>query len=432
MEDNDLGFEPEVKKQTFGENVKSNIGYASKKFVGEAIGGIGSLTELITNLPYIGNIAGGALGKTAAKLLPKVEGVEKGFEKILGREFKPTGTISEILGEAAGFGGGLLSLGGIPKAASVAGRAGRTLLATGLPAIASVMTKKGKLPPWVQAGATIGTSLLAHKLTGLNAKQIEKKLYSEARQSAGNSKINARQRIRSPGAQPLSSFEEELRTLREDILVGGTNPSYKDPTVKHINELLDAITKNNGELPVADILRFKENINATRSTFFKRSLTGEIHAPKAKRLINGLNSRVDTFLNRYQNPEFHTAYRTANSIHKGRMDTRKIYEFLSSHAFNKTNSMGIGAGLAYTLINGAMGTLLGKAAPIAAGAQTLAFTNALARNPGLRYALREFLISASKEELKATGKALNNLGKEAKKAKLDLSQYEDVGFSSDE
>ena len=428
MTSNDLDFEPEGKEPSFSKKLGTNVGYAGKKFTGELIGGFGSLAELIGKIPYLG---GGA--KAISTILPKVEGVEKGYEKVLGRKFEPTGMISEILGEAARFAGGLISFGGMPRAATTAGRIGRGLVATGLPAAASVLTKKGKLPPWAQAAATIGTSLAAHKLTGLDARQIERGLYREARTSAGNATINARQGIRGTGgARGLPSFESELRTMRNEILRGGTSSVYKDPTLKHINDLLNSIHRNKGNMSIQELLAFRENINTTRGTLFKRAMSGEVNAPKAKRLINNLNGSLDNFLNRYQNPEFQRAYRTANSIHKGRMDTRKIYEFLSSHAFNKTYSSGVGLGLAYSMINGSIGTIAGKAAPAAAIAQAGAWANAMAKNPGLRYAFREFLRSASREELKATGKALNNLGIEAKKAKLDISQFEDVGFSPEE
>jgi len=428
MTSNDLDFEPEGKEPSFGAKLGTNVGYAGKKFTGELIGGIGSLTELIGKIPYLG-----APAKHLAKILPKVEGVEKGYEKLLGREFKPTGVIPEILGEMAGFAGGLAGLGGLPKAATTAGRIGRGLVATGLPAIASVTSQKAKLPAWMQATATIGTALAAHRLTGLNAKQIERGLYREARTSAGNATINARQGVKGRGgARGLPSFETELTAMRGEILREGTSSVYKDPTLKHISDLLGTIEQNNGTLSIKDLLAFRENINTTRGTLFKRAMSGEVNAPKAKRLINNLNGSLDNFLNRYQNPEFQRAYRTANSIHKGRMDTRQIYEFLSSHAFNKTYSSGVGLGLAYSILNGSIGTIAGKAAPAAAMAQTGAWIKAMGKNPGLRYAFREFLISASKEELKATQKALNNFGKEAKKAGLDVSQYEDIGFSSEE
>jgi hypothetical protein len=187
-------------------------------------------------------------------------------------------------------------------------------------------------------------------------------------------------------------------------------------------------------MPVEELLAFRENINTTRGTLFKRALSGEVNAPKAKRLINNLNSTLDNFLNRYNNPEFQRAYRTANSIHKGRMDIKSMYEFLSSHTFNKTYSSGIGLGLAYSILNGSMGTIAGKAVAVPAAiiAHAGAWTNAMAKNPGLRYAFREFLISAASQEVKATQKALNNLGREAKKSKLDISQFEDVGFTPEE
>ena len=373
---NFFGIQP--KAETI-EKIRRPVGIGAKGFTQGALGQLGNLAEIL-----------GPLAGPLGQFFPSSKQVGKDFESVAGEKFTPETTTEEFIERGAEGAGSILGTGGPLKAATGIGQVAKTTAAALVPAGVSLFTEKENLPPWMQAAATIGSSLALHRASGKSLRSIEKDLYGQARNLAAGQNVDA------------SQLSRNLNTLEQQLSKGGsTGP--KSAVKGLVDEIKAKIA--NGRISMEDLMEFKRNINERAGEFFKISGSKGFWKLLGKNVDNAIQVFEQT------NPQFKDAYRYANSLHKGLNESRVIERFIKSHPILAGHAGGINALLHFSGI-GAPG--IGTAA-LAKGAEV---ATALVRNPGLRRAYFDFLKSASKGEVRGALAALKkfNSNDEIKKA----------------
>jgi len=339
-------------------------------------------------LNFLQNIVGVENPKT---ILPTSETIGNIFDKLADEKFEPENLAEEVAERGFEFLGSMFGLGGMAKGSSALKSLGKNILRAFVPGGVSVAGEKLDLPPWMQVASVIGTSLLTHRFTGKSLKDVERGLYSQARELASDTKVDA------------TKMSKNLGKLGKRISSGGTAPSETQALTK-IKELENAI--KDGKASVNELMDFKRKINEIRSSLFAKDL-GKAGVKTAKRNLNAVASEVDDAIKSFKNPQFQEIYKDANSLHKGMADTNKIFKFIDK---NKQLS-----GLGSVMLKYFFPSVLKPAGAVAGAGQVWNFASSLLKNPGYRKAYWDVLKSAMKEDVKGTAAALKRFNKKTEK-----------------
>lgn len=368
-------------------NLRQNVGYGLKKLSGGMLGSLGDILQFVKQTGL-----GGPVGNNIPQILPTSETIEKGFEKLSGEQYQPTGAIGEYAGEAAGFLGSILGLGGpLKKSGKIPGMA-RTALAAIIPSSFLTTAKKMDLPEWAQVAGTVGAGFLTHRLTGKSLRTIESDLYKRAESLSQGESLYSDELLK------------RLENLQERLAEG-----LKTGPKSRINSMLEEIAAKagGGAIKVHDLMQFRRDINEVSKEFTKDQLKG------SERYWRPLRNAIDQTIGDFEktNPEFSEAYRNANSLHRGLNESRAIENFIRN---NKTLAGLGGAADAFLFYLGhGIDPISG-----AATAKIAEFSVALARNKGLRNAWWNIIKDASKNEIKGTATSLKKFNNELEKEGL--------------
>lgn len=417
-----FGKEPFTPEQV--EVGRRRAGIGLKRLAGGLLGTPGDITQLLKGAVRVG--ASGLIGevepvKKVGKILgkgidiiPTSGQIEKFFEKTTGEKFDAETFGEKIIGNTAGYLGSILTLGGPLKGTVKIPGALRTALAAFVPATAVAAAEKAGAPPWLEASAAIGSSLLLHKMTGKSLKDIKKGWYKEAESLAEGKSISAiplkrnLDKLKKTAAKgiktgPKSAVNEMISEIENKI--SGPRISGKDIEKRIIGrrfgvkDIDKKIIGNRIEIP--ELLEIKRNINERMGEFEK--IKG------SKGLFKALAKTVDDGIKQYEtiHPKFREAYRSANSLHKGMNESRTIERWIKKHPIVAAE-----AGIVLNILPGGLVTKVGlvKGGEIAA---------AMIRNPGLRKAHMEVLKNASRNEIKGTIQSLRRFNKIAKEEGLE-------------
>ena len=361
-----------------------------------ALGGVGDVASLLNTL--IGKPIGGKEFEELPLIgqIPTSERLHKAAEQFAGEKIRPETIGEELLGTTAGFLGSMLGFGAkglgkagtIPYTKKVIPASVKTVLSLFAPASAFVAAKKAELPPWMQVGATIGTSLLTHKLTNKSIPQVSSELFETRNNLAKNVMI--------PGS-PLAS---DLNELYNEMQKGGTTS-----VEKHIMNFLDNIKSKatGGDVPLEEILKSRTKLMQESRMFTPHQRKG------TERFWNNAERILDKHIKEYKNPEFQKINEEANSLYKGLKESQRVERFLINHP--KLSISGAGtAFLLHTLrdVTGISAVSPQTAFITAGGLKTFNFIRALKRNSGFRKAYHDVLKNAANENIKGTSRALKN------------------------
>jgi len=398
-------------------------------------------TEFVTSpLGFIGDVAslvhkGVGMGTEAAfgeepieyedsplsKLFATSEMLHKGFETLAGEKLRPETLGEEVLTTGMGFLGNLIGVGGgkglgkgkVPFTKKlVPGLEGmsryvkkdmpavvRNTLAAFVPASALVGAKKADLPPWAQASAAIGASLLTHRVTGQSLKEINNAQYAKVDKMAENVML------------PSEWLEGELKSLE-----GQLSGELTTGPIGKIRSLIDEVKgkASGGAFKLSDLIKWRKNVIDASKEFSKPVLAG------SQKYWKGLRQSFDNTISKYgkYNPEFNALYRESNSLYRGLKESRAIENFIKKNKVLSGIAGGAG-GIVLKLLKSAVGM-----GPLGATATAKAFLfgRAMVRNPGLRKAWKDVLINASKEEVRGTARALKNFNQKAEKENLEKKE----------
>lgn len=380
------------------------------EFVSSALGSPGDLLSLVNQLiakPVSEKITGqeGVPFEETflGKLIPTSEKVHKGFETLAEEKLRPETIGEELLGTTAGFLGSMIGLGAkgltkpgkIPFTVKTMPPAIKNVLNAFAPASAFVATKKADLPPWLQASATIGTSLLMHRATGKSLKQINKDLYDKSSEMSKNVML------------PSTGLENRLNNL-ESVMSKGLKTAPKSRILNLIDEM--KAKASGGAVPLDDLIQYRKDIIETSKEFTKELRKG------SEKFWKPLRAAVDNTIGDYEklNPEFSKVFREANSLFRGINESKKIENFLSKNKFGSSVS-----GLASAYLMKTLKSMVGITPTTAlVGAKSYFFINALRKNPGFRKAYKDILKNAANENVRGTSRALKNFNQIAEKDKI--------------
>jgi len=356
------------------------------------------LAEMITGkeeVPYEQSPLGQILGTS--------EKIHQMAEQAAGEKIRPESVTDELLGTTAGFlgsmfGSGALGLakpGVIPFTSKTMPASVKTVLSAFAPAAAFVGAKKADLPPWMQASAAIGTSILTHKATNKSIKQLSNELF--------NTRNSLSKDVLIPGG-PVS---EDFTKLYAEMQKGGST-SVENHIMKFLNPL--KAKAEGGDVLLDELIAARSKLFQESKMFTRKQIKGtERFWDEAERIL-------DRGIKNYKNPEFQRINTEANSLYKGIKESQKIEEWIKN---NKTLAMiaGSSGGLAVKLLSYAMSP---KPITVLLGIKGLNFTKALIKNPGFRKAWKDILKNASNENVRGTARALksfNQIGQQ-----LDLTE----------
>ena len=407
-----FGFTPEAETiEKIRKPLVQKVAYPGTEFLSSLLGAPGDVLSFINQmvakplseklsgkegLPYEEMLLG--------KVLPPSESIHKAVEGYAGEKLRPETTGEELLGTTAGFlgamygfgAGGVAKAGRIPFTTKTLPAPIKTVLSAFAPASAFVATQKADLPPWMQAGVTVGVSLLTHKATNKNIGQIKNDLYSLSDKLAKGRIITSDKLI--------SRLDNLQATMSEGLKTG--------PKTR-ISSLIEEMTSkaSGGVIPVKDLIEFRKDIIEVGKEFTKEQMKG------SEKFWKPLRQAVDNSIGDFEkvNPEFSQAFRQANSLHRGMLESKRMETFIKNHKYLFGLAGGAG-GLAMKLL----GTTFGIT-PIKGllAAKAYNFTRAMVRNPGLRKAWKDLLKNAANENLRGTGRALKNFNAQVKKEGLD-------------
>jgi len=333
-------------------------------------------------------------------IIPTSERLHRGFEEIAGEKIRPETTGEEILGTTAGFLGSMLGLGAkgigkpgrLPFTTKQMPAAVKTVLSAFAPASAYVGAKKADLPPWAVASAAIGTSLLTHKLTNKTIGQMKNDLYAMSDTLSKD--------VMLPSKNLVS---------RLDNLQGIMSKGLRTGPKSRINTLIEEMKgkAGGGAILLEDLIQFRKDIIEVGKEFTKDQLKG------SETFWKGLRQSVDNSIQDYEktNPKFSQAFRQANSLHRGLMESKRMETFLNKHR-TLSGLAGIGGGLS-ALLKSVLG--VGQVSGLAA-IKAYNFTRAMTRNPGLRKAWKDVFKNAVNENVRGTARSLKNFNMESEKA----------------
>jgi len=381
-----FGYTPEA--ETI-EKIRHPVGVSMKGLAKGILGTPGDLVKFAQGLVGV---------EDGVKGIPTSDQVGKVFENLASEEFNPENLGEEFAERGFEFLGSIIGLGGPLKGSTAAKTIGRNILGAFAPAGVSLFTEKMEMPGWAQAAATIGTSFLAHRLTGTGLNSMKNKLYSSANESAKGATVNAK--------NLTSNAEKMIR----DLKVGGIEASDKEA----IRKLRDALKETkNGKIGVDDLMSLKRKLNEARGTLFSKDL-GRSGVKSARRKLDQVAGLFDNTIKEYKNPEFQKIYKQANQLHGGMAETQRIYDFL------KTNFKE--SGISAFLLKTVLPKFLTKGSQVTGVAQTGQFIKALSKYPGYRKAYFDVLKNASKEEIRGTAAAIKRLEKKTEELDSD-KQY---------
>lgn len=334
------------------------------------------------------------------KILPSSEMLHGAIETLAGKKIRPETFGEELLGTGAGFLGSMFGLGAkgmttpgkIPFTSKTMPASVKTLLNAFAPATAFVSTKKMDLPPWMQVGATIGTSLLMHRATGKSIKDINNELFKKRDELAKGIMI--------PGQSIVSGIDN----LQSQMSKGFKTFSPKSKVYTLSDELKSKA--QGGAVPLEDLIQMR-----TEALKESKLMTKQEKAFSDK-YWNSLIGVIDDGIKLYEstNPEFGKIYREANSLYRGIEESKKMGNFLKKHWKGST------LGIAGEVLLKTLGIPLGGATigGLAAG-KTYNFTKALIKNPGFRKAYKDVLKSAANKNIRGTSRTLKNFNQIAEK-----------------
>lgn len=390
--------------------------YPTTEFVTSALGAPGDVLSLVNELiakPITKKITkeeGLPFEETLlGKIIPTSERLHKGIEEFAKEPLKPETIGEELLGTTAGFLGSILGLGTkgigktgkIPFTSKTMPGAVKTVLNAFAPAAAFVGTKRAELPPWMQASAAIGTSLLTHKLTNKSIRQVMSDLYSKSNELAKDV------------IMPSEGLMHRLDNL-QDIMQKGIKTAPKS----RINTLINEIkTKaSGGAIPLEDLIQIRKDIIEVGKEFTKEQMKG------SEKFFKPFRAVIDNTINDYRNPEFQQTFRQANSLFRGIKESQRMESWIKTHF--KESALGLGGRFFAKMLSKTIGL---KPEMALVGIKQYNFTRALMRNPGFRKAYKDLLKNAANENIKGTSRSLKNfnqyydkLGIEEKESKKDI------------
>lgn len=335
------------------------------------------------------------------QFIPTSERLHKGIEEFAGEKIRPETTSEELLGTTAGFLGSMLGFGtkGLGKAGQIPFTAKKipatvkTVLSAFAPATAFVSAKKADLPPWMQVGATIGTSLLTHRLTNKSIPQISKDLYVKSDKLAKNVLM------------PAEKLNRRLDNLQQ-IMSKGLTTAPKS----RINTLINEINgkASGGAIPLSDLIQFRKDIIEVGKEFTKEQMKG------SEVFWKPFRATIDNTINDYKNPEFQKTFREANSLYRGIQESKKMESFLKKHW--QGTALGLGGEYLLKQVGHSLGI---PTIGVLGGIKTYNFINSLRKNPGFRKAYKDLLKNATNENIKGTSRALKNFNKYYDKLEIE-------------
>lgn len=334
--------------------------------------------------------------KKPIKLLPTTEDFGKIFDKTAGEDFTPQNTSEEFINRGMEFLTAAYSLGGLSKAPTAVEAFGKNLLNAFVPAGVSIGAEQANLPPWMQAAATIASSILTHKFTNKSLKDIERTWQKNARNALKDEMIDV-----GPIHNKVTSFIDEIKRTK----------LKNSPSRQFLEKQAEGIL----EKTQRRFLPFDEWDGISQSLGEVGREARELKA--GKKLLGQLQSIVQQGSDQLKrnNPKGYKAYRLANSLTRGMNETRFIENWI-----RKNKLLAAHSGVFALFLKGALGGgTLGKAALGGVGLKGAEIAGSLARNRGLRRAYFEIIKNAAEENTKGTLSALKKFNSQAKKEGIE-------------
>ena len=408
------GFEPDPESvEAIRRPLVQKLLYPATEFTSATVGAPGDVLSLLNELiarptaefitkkptqPYEETIF--------SKILPTSEMVHRKAEEAAGEKIRPESITEELIGTTSGFLGSMVGLGakGLGKAGQIPftkikiPAAINTVLNAFAPAAAFTGAKKADLPPWMTVGATLGTSLLTHRLTNKAVPQIRNDLYKRAGDMSKGQVIYS------------DKLLDRIDGLYEQLQKGGKT-SAKSSVMKFMDNIRAKAI--GGGIELDDVIEARKNL-------FEESkmLTKQQYKP-TERYWNQARKVLDDTIKDYKNPEFQKVFREANSLHRGIKESRKMEAWVKGHL--KESAIGLGGNFLLRHLQIASGL-----SPLKAAAATKAyyFTKALVKNPGFRKAYKDVLKNAANENIRGTSRALKNFNEYYTKLDIDKKEVE--------
>jgi hypothetical protein len=337
--------------------------------------------------------------------IPTSERFHKGAEELAGEKIRAESLPQEIFGTGMGFlgsllgfkgAGGLTKAGRIPFTTKKLPASVKSLITTFAPATAYVGSKRMDLPPWMQVGATIGTSLLAHKATNKSIGEISGELYK------------MRDQLSKDVIMPGTPFAEDLNVLFAKMKKGGTTPVEKE-IMKFFDEI--KAKAEGGDIELDELIKSRSKLFNVSDMFTKKQKKGtELFWNEAERII-------DKHIKNYKNTLFQNINDEANSIYRGIKESRRMETFLTSSKIHSI--LGIGGGFLLKYLKNMIGI-----GPVSAALsiKSYNFARALQRNPSFRNAYKNVLKNATNENVPSTIRSIKGFNHYYDKLDIDNEQ----------
>lgn len=377
-----FGYKPEARTI---ENLRRKAGVGLRGAL-QGLGVPGEIAELGQRLVGV---------KKPLKVLPTTKDLGQLFDRTAGEDFTPQNTSEEFINRGTEFLTAAFSLGGLSKAPTAARALGKNLLNAFVPAGVSIGAEQANLPPWMQAAATIGSSILTHKFTNRSLRDINREWQRSARNALKDELVDV--------APIESKLSEMLKDIRRTKLKSSPSRQFLE---KQINPILEKTKRR--------LIPFEEwdGINQTLGEVSReaRELKG------GKRLLGQIQSIVQEEGKQLQrkNPDGYKAFRLANSLTKGLNESRFIENWLK-----RNPKLAAQSGVMAAFLKAAIGSPAVTALKGGIGLKATEMTAALARNKGLRKAYFEVMKNAAAENTKGTLASLKKFNAQAKKEGLE-------------
>ena len=253
-----------------------------------------------------------------------------------------------------------------------------------------------------QSYAKLGTFLIGSLIHPKSAINLEKDLYTKARQARPDDAI-----------VPAEKLNKSVDAFEKQLLKGDPQTASKKKSFALIKEIKNKIKDKNIE--VEDLEEFKRNINEARSGLYEEFKIDKVGRKSAKRNLDHISNFINKSLNEYgrENPEWEAFYRPANEVHGAISQSKRAREVIlrNIHKYKFPSILG-SVLLGHSYGAPAIGTLAGGVAAGGAALMGGELATKLAKSPTFRKHYTNLISAALKNDSAAIVKNLEKLQKE--------------------